>query len=89
MTWRVDVQDSARKELRKLDPPVQDRILAFLRTRVATDEEPDRLGKMLRGQLGAYWCYRVGDYRIICEILRDDRTVRVRKVGHRRDVYRR
>ncbi len=46
------------------------------------------LGASLSGtRLGAYWKYRVGDFRIICDI--QDQTVKILvvKVGHRSDVY--
>lgn len=87
MTWRVDFQDSARRDLRKLDRPVEERILGYLRQRIATDDDPHRFGKRLSGDLGQYWRYRVGDYRIICEIFPEERIVRVRAIGHRSQVY--
>ncbi len=75
MTWRVEFQDSARKDLRKLDPSLQQRLLRYLRSRIATGEDPQRFGKPLSGQLGEYWSYRIGDYRVICEILQGRETV--------------
>lgn len=38
--------------------------------------------------VGRYWKYRVGDYRIICDLQDDMLLVLVVRVGHRRDVYR-
>ena len=87
MTWRVEFQDSARKDLRKLGQPIEGRILRYLRQRIGTDEDPERFGKALTGNLGEYWCYRVGDHRVLCEIFHATRIVRVRTIGHRREVY--
>jgi mRNA interferase RelE/StbE len=88
MAWRVEFLPAADKELRALDAAVRKRILLFLRSRLATRDDPRSLGEPLRGPLlGKYWKYRVGDYRLICS-LRDDRIVIVViQVGHRREIY--
>ncbi|MBI5813817.1 MAG: type II toxin-antitoxin system RelE/ParE family toxin, partial [Meiothermus silvanus] len=39
-------------------------------------------------ELGRFWKYRVGDYRLICHIQDGRITVLVLRVGHRRDIYR-
>ncbi len=87
MTWRVEFQDRARKELRRLPPHDQQRILQFFRERSATDEDPRRIGKILKGELAIYWRYRVGEYRLFCELEFPARVVRVYKIGNRREVY--
>jgi mRNA interferase RelE/StbE len=56
--------------------------------RVATKDDPRALGKALKGPLGDLWRYRVGDYRVICDIQDKVLTVLVLRVGNRRDVYR-
>ena len=88
MTWKVEFDDRALKELRKLDPQVQRQILRFLRQRVATPENPRRLGKPLSGDRLGLWRYRIGSYRLICRIEEDRIVVLVLGVGHRNDVYR-
>jgi len=55
--------------------------------RIATDEDPRRLGKPLMGKFAGLWSYRVGDYRIICVIQDADFLVEVVAIGHRSDVY--
>lgn len=58
-------------------------------TRVATQKDPRSAGKALTGpMLGAYWRYRVGDYRIICDIQDSTLRVLVIEIGNRREVYR-
>ncbi|UGX88074.1 type II toxin-antitoxin system RelE/ParE family toxin [Phyllobacterium meliloti] len=65
------------------------RIMAFLGTRIALLDDPRQTGKTLRGAtLGSLWRYRVGDYRIICEIQDQKLVVLVIDIGHRREVYR-
>jgi mRNA interferase RelE/StbE len=88
LAWTIDYTQSARNQLKKLDKPVARRILDFLDNRVAKNEDPRTLGKALTGSLGTLWRYRVGDYRIICEIQRSTVRILVVRVGHRGEVYR-
>ena len=88
MTWTVELDDRAVKELRKLDRDAQRRILRFLRERTAGDESPQRLGRPLTGPKLGLWRYRVGDYRIICRIEAGRVVVLVLAIGHRSAVYR-
>ncbi|MFZ1010836.1 MAG: type II toxin-antitoxin system RelE/ParE family toxin [Candidatus Sulfotelmatobacter sp.] len=88
MAWTIDYAQTARKQLQKLDKPTARRILDFLDDRVARQEDPRSLGKALKGVLGTLWCYRVGDYRVICEIQHSSVTILVVRIGHRREVYR-
>ena len=84
MAWRIEFDRSAERELDKLDRDAAARILRFLNERVAPLDDPRAIGEALKGsRLGAFWKYRVGDYRIIAQI--DDGAVRI---GNRRDVYR-
>lgn len=87
MAWRIEFDHGARAELRKLDRSVQIRIAKYLRERIATAANPRSLGAPLHGEFESFWRYRVGDYRIICDIRDQILTVLVVKVGHRRDVY--
>ena len=56
--------------------------------RVATRDNPREIGKALRGRLSGHWGYRVGGYRVICEIRDSALVVLVVEVGGRGDVYR-
>lgn len=89
MAWRIEFDPRADKELRKLGPDNAKRILGFLFGRIAGSENPRSIGEALSGaELGEFWKYRVGNYRIVCEIRDGTLTVMVLKVGHRRDIYR-
>ncbi len=87
MIWRVEFDDRARKELRRLDRQAQTNILRYLRDRIATHEDPRRFGDPLRKNLSGFWKYRIGPYRIICDIQERVVTVRVVRFSHRKNVY--
>jgi mRNA interferase RelE/StbE len=85
--WRIEWDDRARKELRKLGKQIQEDILRYLRERIATKEDPKRFGKSLSFEKHGLWRYRVHNYRIICSIEEDESIVLVLGVGHRKDIY--
>ena len=87
MTWTVEFDDRAAKELRKLDKQTQKEILKYLRERIAIDEDPRRFGKPLSKNLAGLWRYRVRNHRIICNIEDGKLTVLVLRLGHRKDIY--
>ncbi|MFM8609583.1 MAG: type II toxin-antitoxin system RelE family toxin [Burkholderiaceae bacterium] len=89
MVWQIEFDPDALKELRKLDKPVQIRLVGFLRQRISPLADPRSIGEALSGdKLGRYWKYRVGDWRIVCDIQDHRIIVRVLRIGHRREVYR-
>jgi mRNA interferase RelE/StbE len=89
MAWAIEFLPQAAKDLARLDRPVSQRILRLLRDRLAPMADPRSLGEALRGpELGKYWKYRLGDYRLICSIQDGRVTVVVVRIGHRGEVYR-
>ena len=87
MAWKIDLSESARKQLAKLDRQTAKRITDFLEHRVASEADPRRLGVAMHGA-DRFWRYRVGDYRIICEIEDERMRILVVRLGNRREVYR-
>jgi len=87
LTWSVEFDDAAAKELRRLDHQTQLLILRYFRERIAVCEDPRRFGKSLSGELAGLWRYRVGNYRMICLVENDRLVVLVLRVGHRKDAY--
>lgn len=85
MTWQIEWDDRARKELRTLDPQYQKRILSYLRLRIT--ENPRNFGKQLSGDKSGLWRYRIEDFRVICRIEDETLTVLVIAVGHRKEIY--
>lgn len=88
MAWAIEYAETAKKQLRKLDRVAARRIVDFMDERVAPSDDPRGMGKALRGPLGDLWRYRMGDFRIICDIQDGVLTVLVLQVGNRREVYR-
>jgi mRNA interferase RelE/StbE len=89
MAWDVELSVAAERELSKLDAAQSERILKYLRERVAKLADPRSLGEALRGsRLGEFWKYRVGDYRLICKIEEQRLLVLLLRVWHRKEIYR-
>ena len=89
MAFDIEFDPDALTDLKKLDRPIQQRLVGFLRQRVAKLADPREIGEALSGaKLGNYWKYRVGDWRIICDIQDRRIVVRVLRIGNRREVYR-
>jgi mRNA interferase RelE/StbE len=86
LVWKIEITGEAEKELSRIDKPAAKRIMKYLRERVSV--EPRSFGKSLRGDLSCLWRYRVGDYRVICELYEVKVSVLVIRIGHRKDVYR-
>jgi mRNA interferase RelE/StbE len=87
LAWRVEVSDYAEKQLRKLDKPIQKRLLDWLEDRIEGCKNPRHFGEPLRGEMAGLWRYRIGDYRVICEIQDQQLVVLALTVGHRREIY--
>ena len=88
MAWLIDLSETAEKQLAKLERHVCKRILEFLRNRIANLDNPRSIGESLHGsQLGEFWKYRVGDYRIIARIEDKALLILVVRIGHRGKVY--
>ncbi|EAS6352068.1 TPA_asm: type II toxin-antitoxin system RelE/ParE family toxin [Salmonella enterica] len=87
MVWTINYSDRALKSLRKMDKQNARRIMDFMDLRIAVAADPRQSGKPLKGELGEFWRYRVGDYRILCEIRDNELIILVATIGHRREVY--
>ncbi len=87
MTWIVEWDERARKELRKLDKKLQKDILKYLRERIAVDADPRRFGKPLSYDKHGLWRYRVQNIRIVCHIEDDEFLVLVIRAAHRKEAY--
>ena len=89
MAWKIDYSETARKQLRKLDRQVARRILDFMDERISGQGEPRNIGQALAGPtVGSFWRYRVGDYRIICDIQDGALCILAIEIGNRREIYR-
>ena len=89
MGWTVRISNVAERQIRKLDRPIQRRILDWLDERIEGCKNPRHFGEPLKGDHAGFWRYRVGDYRILCDIQDQEVVVLVLTIGHGRQIYRR
>lgn len=87
MPWTCRFDERTRKDFLKLDKQVQSQTLDYLEERISGDGDPRRFGKGLHSNLSGPWCYRVGDYRVVCQIRDEELFVLVVTVAHCKDVY--
>ena len=86
MAWSVELTETAQKQLRKLDQQWQSQILDYLEVEVAGQTDVRNRGKALTGNKKELWRYRVGDYKIICQIEDAELVILAVTIGHRREV---
>lgn len=83
---KVEYSESALKQLKKLDGQFQRAIIQEM-NEISTLDDPRQRGKALKANLSGLWRYRVGDYRVICDIQDAKILITVLRVGHRKNVY--
>lgn len=88
MAYKVEYLPRAIKSLKKLDKATAARIFDAM-DEVALLENPRSQGKGLTGPLFGLWRYRVGDYRVVCDVRDGELVVLVVEIAHRSRVYRR
>ena len=82
--YKLFIDDKVVKDLRKIDKTWQTKIVANIKTKLVKDPY---LGKKLVGDLSPYYRYRVGDYRVLYEIVESKVLIIVVKIKHRKNVY--
>lgn len=87
MNWKIEFDKKAKDEFFDLETAEKKRIIKFIEERLAKTENPRKLGAPLRGHLSGLWKYRIGNYRLICQIEDSVVTILIISVGHRKDVY--
>ena len=83
--YHIRVLKAASQDLERLDKPTARRIVQRINWMTANLDEV-RL-EALTGDLAGLYKLRVGDYRVIYELLRDEETIVIHTVGHRREIY--
>ncbi len=77
--------DVKKVDLPKIDMKNRSMIKKAIEERLAT--HPEVFGKPLQRTLKGYWKLRVGEYRVVFKILKND--ILVLGIIHRKDVYQR
>ena len=86
MTYKIETTSRFDKEFKKLDKYTKKMIKAWIEKNLIDCENP-RTGKGLTSNRSGQWRYRIGDYRLICEIQDNELIILALSVGHRKDVY--
>lgn len=85
MAYQIQISPRARRQLRRLSFSVQEDVREAIDS---LSQQPRPLGcRKLRGSEDL-WRIRVGDYRVIYQVLDRVLYVRVVAIGHRREIYR-
>ncbi len=87
MKYKVIFTDKANKQLNKIDKHVASLIIGWIEKNLDGTENPRQHGKGLTGNKAGEWRYRIGDYRIICDIQDEEIIILVLEIGHRRNIY--
>ncbi len=87
MKYKVIFTEKAKKQLKKIDKYTASLIIGWLEKNIEESNNPRVHGKGLVGDKSGQWKYRIGDYRVICEIQDEKVIVLVLEIGHRRDSY--
>ncbi len=86
---KYQVRTTARfdKEFKKLDKYTQRIIKAWIVKNLVDTSNPRVQGKGLTSNLSGLWRYRIGDYRLICEIQDNELVILALNIGHRSEIY--
>lgn len=84
--WHVETTEQFDRDFKKLDRTVQRRVMAYLEE-VEKLDDPRQRGKGLTANHAGVWRYRVGDYRILAQLIDNTLTVLTLNVDHRKNVY--
>lgn len=84
--YHVRILNAAARELARLDRPVGRRVVKRINWLAANLD--DVRVEALTGDLADFYKLRVGDYRVLYEILESEHVIVIHHIGHRRDIYR-
>jgi len=87
VTYRLVVSENVRKKIKKMDKHLGLMLAKDMKAKLDMIDDPRRFGKALKGDYKGLWRYRIGAYRVICEIRDDELIVLAIDVGHRKNIY--
>lgn len=86
MSYKVEYSKSAQKQIKKMDQYTKVMLMRWITKNLVDCSNLYLHGKALKGNLKNQWRYKVGDYRILCNI-EDDKLILIINVGHRKEIY--
>lgn len=87
MSWALAYSEGARRQLRKMDPGQRAIVLSWMDKNIDGCDDPRTHGKGLTANRSGQWRYRIGDYRVLCDIVDEKLTVLAIEIGHRSKIY--
>lgn len=85
--YKVRFEKNAQKSLKKMDDQQSKIILAWINKHLVNCSNPRSFGKPLVGNHKGKWRYRIGDYRLMCNINDSTVTILMLEIAHRKDIY--
>jgi len=89
MSWKLEYSDKARKQLHKIGATQRAIILSWMDKNIDGCENPRNHGKRLTANHAREWRYRIGDFRVLCDIQDTKLIVLAINIEHRSRVYKR
>lgn len=86
MAWEIRYDKDAYKQLKKMDQAIAKRVIDYM-DEVSGLDDPRSREKGLAGNLAGLWRYRIGNYRVICDLVDEQLVVVALAVDHRSKVY--
>lgn len=87
MKYNIELSERFKKEFKKLDKFTQKMIRSWITKNLYDTEDPRNQGKALTANRKGQWRYRIGDYRLICEIVDNELLILALSIGHRKEIY--
>ena len=84
--YQIRIVDAAARDLARLDPTIGHRIVN--RIRWLAENLDDVRPEALTGDLAGFYKLRIGDHRVVYEILHSEQMIVIHLIGHRREIYR-
>ena len=84
MGYQVLYHRNINKDLKKLDKKIVDLFFSAVKERILKDPY---IGVRLKGRYRNLWKYRIGDFRIIYSINKDEIRIHILRIRHRNNVY--
>lgn len=85
--YQVEYSKKAQKQIKKLDKQIQRLLFAWIDKHLEGTDNPRANGKGLTGNHTNEWRYRIGDYRLICDIQEEKLVILALEFGHRKAIY--
>lgn len=88
MKYQLIIEEAVENKLKKLGANTSAMILKWIKKNLLETEDPMLQGKALTGDLKGIWRYRIGDYRLLVDIVDAELVIIAIDIGHRREIYR-